>query len=181
MSDKDNPLEPFKRATTATIRALAGNDELEVTFGQGPPVGRGNRIRVPLPSVGASSEEIDAVRGMGDEYALKMRYHDAAEHQRRTPQGGGPAQEMFQWIEDARIASIGSMRMEGVAQNLDASLEVTDSTQSAIDMPSTVAVVRRRCVAVGLLVRTACTGRRRRRRRKTRRALARATVGRTCR
>lgn len=157
MRDEDNPLEPFKRATTATIRALAGNDELEVTFGQGPPVGRGNRIRVPLPSVGASSEEIDAVRGMGDEYALKMRYHDAAEHQRHAPQGGGPAQEMFQWIEDARIASIGSMRMEGVAQNLDASLEV-QCKQSAFDT-ITVESEAPLSVAVGLLVRQHLTGR----------------------
>jgi cobaltochelatase CobT len=131
MSDKDHPLEPFKRATTATIRAIAGNEELEVTFGQGPPVARGNRIRVPLPGLGATPDEIDAVRGMGDEYALKLRYHDAAEHQRRAPQGG-PAQEMFEWIEDARIASIGSMRMAGVARNLDASLQA-QCKQAAFD------------------------------------------------
>ncbi len=156
MSDKEHPLEPFKRATTATIRALAGNDELEVTFGQGPPVARGNRIRVPLPGVGASAEEIDAVRGMGDEYALKMRYHDAAEHQKHLPQGG-PAQEMFQWIEDARIASIGSMRMEGVAQNLDASLEA-QCRQAAFDT-ITVESEAPLSVAVGLLVRQHLTGR----------------------
>ena len=156
MSDKDHPLEPFKRATTATIRALAENDELEVTFGQGPPVSRGNRIRVPLPSMGASAEEIDAVRGMGDEYALKIRYHDAGEHQRRAPQGG-PAQEMFQWIEDARIASIGSLRMEGVAKNLDASLEV-QCKQAAFDT-ITVESEAPLSVAVGLLVRQHLTGR----------------------
>jgi len=156
MSDKDHPLEPFKRATTATIRALAENDELEVTFGQGPPVARGNRIRVPLPGVGATAEEIDAVRGMGDEYALKLRYHDAAEHQRHTPQGG-PGQEMFQWIEDARIASIGSMRMEGVAKNLDASLEA-QCKQSAFDT-ITVESEAPLSVAVGLLVRQHLTGR----------------------
>ncbi|NBC23940.1 MAG: cobaltochelatase subunit CobT [Gammaproteobacteria bacterium] len=156
MSDKDHPLEPFKRATTATIRALAENDELEVTFGQGPPVARGNRIRVPLPGVGATADEIDAVRGMGDEYALKLRYHDAAEHQRHTPQAG-PAQEMFQWIEDARIASIGSMRMEGVAKNLDASLEA-QCKQSAFDT-ITVESEAPLSVAVGLLVRQHLTGR----------------------
>ena len=49
MSEEEHPLEPFKRATTATIRAIAENDELEVTFGQGPPTVRGNRVRVPLP------------------------------------------------------------------------------------------------------------------------------------
>ncbi|MEQ8858721.1 MAG: cobaltochelatase subunit CobT [Pseudomonadales bacterium] len=152
----DHPLEPFKRATTATIRALAENDELEVSFGQGPPVARGNRIRVPLPGIGATEAEIDAVRGMGDEYALKLRYHDEAEHQRHAP-SGGPAQEMFQWIEDARIASIGSMRMEGVARNLDASLEA-QCRQSAFDT-ITVESEAPLSVAVGLLVRQHLTGR----------------------
>jgi cobaltochelatase CobT len=156
MIEKDHPLEPFKRATTATIRAIAGNDELEVTFGQGPPVARGNRIRVPLPSIGASAAEIDAVRGMGDEYALKVRYHDEAVHQRRSPPSG-PAQEMFQWIEDARIASIGSMRMEGVAQNLEASLEA-QCKQAAFDT-ITVESEAPLSVAVGLLVRQHLTGR----------------------
>ena len=156
MTDKDHPLEPFKRATTATIRALAENDELEVTFGQGPPVARGNKIRVPLPGIGATPEEIDAVRGMGDEFALKLRYHDPVEHQRRSPQGG-PAQEMFEWIEDARVAAIGAMRMAGVANNLDASLEA-QCKQAAFDT-ITVESEAPLSVAVGLLVRQHLTGR----------------------
>jgi cobalamin biosynthesis protein CobT len=69
MSDADNPLDPFRRATTATIRAIAGNDELDVTFGAGPPVVRGGVLRLPLPAVGARQSEIDAVRGVGDEFA----------------------------------------------------------------------------------------------------------------
>jgi cobaltochelatase CobT len=149
-------MEPFKRATTATIRAIAGDDELEVTFGQGPPSVRGNRIRVPLPSMGASEEEINAVRGMGDEFALKIRYHDDGVHQRLSPRGG-PAQEMFQWIEDARVAAIGSLRMEGVARNLDASLEV-QCQQAAFDT-ITVESEAPLSVAVGLLVRQRLTGR----------------------
>jgi len=156
MSDQDHPLEPFKRATTATIRAIAGDDELEVSFGQGPASVRGNRIRVPLPAIGASAEEINAVRGMGDEFALRMRYHDDAVHQRLAPRGG-PAQEMFQWIEDARVAAIGSLRMEGVAQNLDASLEV-QCQQAAFDTITTEAEAPL-SVAVGLLVRQRLTGR----------------------
>ncbi|MDP6376121.1 MAG: cobaltochelatase subunit CobT [Pseudomonadales bacterium] len=156
MSDQDHPLEPFKRATTATIRAIAGDDELEVTFGQGTPSARGNRIRVPLPTVGCTAAEVDAVRGMGDEFALKVRYHDSGLHDRLSPHGGA-AEEMFQWIEDARIASIGSLRMEGVAQNLDASLEV-QCKQASFD-----AIVDESeaplSVAVGLLVRQALTGR----------------------
>ena len=131
MSEAESPLEPFKRAMTATMRALAEDEELEVSFGPGAPSVRGNRMRVPLPTIGCTETEINSVRGIGDQFALRLRHHDDALHARYTPQGG-PAQEMFEWIEDARIASIGSMRMEGVAQNLDARLE-TQCQQAAFD------------------------------------------------
>jgi cobaltochelatase CobT len=156
MSEDESPLEPFKRATTATMRALAENDELEVTFGQGTAAGRGNRVKVPLPSLGCTEEELNAVRGAGDEYALRLKHHDDAVHNRYSPTGG-TAQEMFQWIEDARIASIGSMRMEGVAQNLEASLEV-QCKQAAFDTV-TVESEAPLSVAVGLIVRQHLTGR----------------------
>ena len=156
MSDADNPLDPFRRATTATIRAIAGNDELDVTFGAGPPVVRGGVLRLPLPAVGARQSEIDAVRGVGDEFALRFRHHDASLHARYSPEGG-PAQEMFEWIESARIASIGAMRMQGVAQNLDAHLEV-QCKQAAFDT-ITAETDAPLSVAVGLLVRQQLTGR----------------------
>ena len=88
MTEEEHPLEPFKRATTATIRAIAENDELEVTFGQGPPTSRGSRIRVPLPTVGCTAEEVNAVRGMGDEFALRIKYRDNDLHSRRSPRAG---------------------------------------------------------------------------------------------
>ena len=156
MSEAENPLEPFKRAMTATMRALAEDEELDVSFGPGAPTARGNRMRVPLPSVGCDADELDSVRGVGDQFALKLRHHDAALHARFAPQGG-PAQEMFEWIEEARIASIGSLRMEGVAQNLDARLEV-QCKQAAFDS-ITAETEAPLSVAVGLIVRQALTGR----------------------
>ena len=77
MSEVENPLEPFKRAMTATMRAIAEDDELEVTFGPGAPTARGSRMRVPLPIVGCSEQEVNSIRGVGDQFALKMRHHDA--------------------------------------------------------------------------------------------------------
>ena len=153
---EDQPLEPFKRATTATVRALAEDDELEVSFGQGTPAAHGNRLRLPLPTPGCDDAEIDAVRGMGDELALRVRHHDQGVHQRYSPKGG-PAEEMFRWIEDARIASIGSLRLEGVAANLDASLEA-QCRQAAFDSVIDVGEAPL-SVAVGLLVRQFLTGR----------------------
>ena len=156
MNDKDNPLEPFKRATIATMRALAENDELDVTFGHGTPAASGNRIRVPLPAIGSTAEEINVVRGVGDEFALRLKYHDEGIYKRRAPREG-PAEEMFRWVEDARIASIGSMRMLGVAQNLDASLEA-QCKEAAFDTITTETEAPL-SIAVGLLVREHLTGR----------------------
>lgn len=138
------------------MRALAENDELDVAFGKGAVSVRGNSVQVPLPNVGCTDDELNAVRGVGDEVALKMRYHDSAVHRHHTPKTG-PAQEMFQWVEDARVASIGTLRMEGVAQNLDANLEAV-CQQQAFDR-ITAETEAPLGVAVGLLVRQRLTGR----------------------
>ena len=156
MRDGDEPLETYKRATTATLRAIAENEYLEITYGKGAAGIRGNSIHVPLPNIGCSEQELNAVRGIGDEFALKLRYHDEAAHLRSAPKAG-PAHEMFDWVEDARVASIGSLRMEGVARNLDASLEAV-CKQAAFDA-ITAETEAPLSVAVGLIVRQRLTGR----------------------
>ena len=149
-------LERFKRATTATIRAIAENDELDISFGQGVPTMRGNRLRVPAPVAGCSDDELNALRGAGDEFALRLRYHDESIYNHSVPRNG-PAEEMYRWIEDARIASIGALRMEGVAQNLEANLE--EQCQQAAFDTITAEQEAPLAVAVGLMVRQALTGR----------------------
>ena len=156
MNKEESPLEPFKRATTATMRAIAEDDQLDVTFGKGNPFLRGNAAHVPLPNIGCSQAELNAVRGVGDEFALRRRYHNDAVHRAHAP-SAGPAQELFQWVEDARIASIGTLRMEGVARNLDASLEAV-CRQAAFDTV-TAETEAPLSVAVGLIVRQHLTGR----------------------
>ena len=52
------------------MRALSGEDELDINFGPGAPSARGNRIRIPLPGLGSSEAEINAIRGIGDELSL---------------------------------------------------------------------------------------------------------------
>ena len=156
MAEPSEALETYKRATAATLRAIAENDELDVTFGKGAAGLRGQNIHVPLPNVGCNAEELNALRGVGDEFALKLRYHDDGVHARNTPRAG-PAQEMFEWVEDARVASIGSLRMEGVARNLEAALEAV-CKQAAFDTV-TAETEAPLSVAVGLIVRQRLTGR----------------------
>ncbi len=152
----DGPIERFKRATTATIRAIAEDVEIDVSFAAGTPLVQGNTVRVPAPVVGCSADELSAIRGMGDEVALKLRYHDSTVHMQNRP-AGGTAEELFEWVEDARVASLGSTRLEGIARNLEASLERTckealfDQITSEAEAPLGV--------AVGLVVRESLTNR----------------------
>ena len=155
-NEAEHAQERYRRATAATIKAIAENDDLDVSFGAGAPTLRGNRMRVPMPEPGCSEGELNAMRGVGDEFALRLRYHDDAVYQRLAPRSG-PAEEMYRWVEDARIASIGALRMEGVARNLDANLE--EQCQQAAFDAVTAETEAPLSVAVGLLVRQALTGR----------------------
>ena len=152
----DSPIEAFKRAMTATIRALAENDNLEVAFCKENPELQGDTVRVVSPELGCSAEELNTIRGIGDELALRVRFHDVQVHTQHCPTAG-PARELFQWVEDARVTSLGALRMEGVARNLDASLDQIcrqanfDRITAATDAPLGV--------AVGLIVREQLTGR----------------------
>ena len=155
-ADSDEALEPFKRATIATMRALSGDEELEVAFGQGTPTLRGNRARVPLPQAGSSEGEISAVRGVADAFALRIAHHDSDLHARNRPPAG-PGLDLYESVEEARCNAIGARRMEGVASNLDASLD-QDCRRAAFDRIQT----RNEAplgMAVGLMLRERLTGR----------------------
>lgn len=118
----ENPTEPFKRALTAATRAIAGENELQVSFGPETPGLRGKRARLPVPGRDLPAAEVAQIRGMADAMALRLRHHDDALHSRLLPQGG-TARAVFDAMEQARVEAIGSNRMAGVAQNLNAALE----------------------------------------------------------
>ena len=104
------------------MRAISGNDELEVSFGRGKPYMQGNQARIPLPDTGLTEAQLAALRGTADRFALRTRFHDEAFHNGRRPYSG-VAQEVFDWVEEARLASIGSYLMKGVQNNLQAQQE----------------------------------------------------------
>jgi cobaltochelatase CobT len=122
MMKPENPVEPFKRAVTAAVRAIARDNELLVNFGaEGTATGAG-RNRLPTPSRELGQEEVAHVRGSGDALALWHRHHDNRLHALNQPKGA-TARAVFEAAEQARVESIGSKRMMGVSANLDAMLE----------------------------------------------------------
>ncbi|MGC1667872.1 MAG: cobaltochelatase subunit CobT, partial [Pseudolabrys sp.] len=62
-SSKESPTEPFKRAVTGCLRALARKPELEVAFAAERPGLMGGKVRLPEPPRKLGKAEAAVVRG----------------------------------------------------------------------------------------------------------------------
>src|SRR6267143_781297 len=125
MAQEYSPTEIFKRATAATLRAIAERDDVTVGFGPEPAGASGSRVRLPNPPRDLPAEEAAQLRGAADSVALRLRYHDDAVHSKRVP-SGPLAKAVFDAVEQARVEALGSRRMAGVASNLEAMLGELD-------------------------------------------------------
>ncbi|CCM77531.1 cobaltochelatase subunit CobT [Rhizobium mesoamericanum] len=110
-------VEPLRRAITGSVRAIAGDGEVEVTFANERPGMTAERIRLPELSKRPTLHELAVTRGLGDSMALRLACHDDKVHATMAPQGSD-ARAIFDAVEQARVESIGALRMEGVAANL---------------------------------------------------------------
>jgi cobaltochelatase CobT len=153
--NKESPTEPFKRAVTGCLRAIARRPELEVAFAAERPGLVGGKVRLPEPARKLNKGEAAIVRGHADSIALKIACHDPAVHRRLVP-GGQQARAVFDAVEQARVEAIGARRMLGVKNNLTAMIddrfhrgkfdEVTDRADAPIEE------------AVAMMVRERLTG-----------------------
>src|SRR5687767_13184816 len=154
-SPKEGPTEPFKRAVTGCLRAIARKPDIEVAFAAERPGLTGQKVRLPEPPRKLSRQDAAIVRGHADSIALKLACHDPRVHRRLAP-GGQQARAVFDAVEQARVEAIGARRMHGVAKNLSAMLDdrfhrgkfddVTDRADAPIEE------------AVALIVRERLTG-----------------------
>lgn len=138
------------------MRAMAGNDELEVTFAADRPLLSGLKARLPEPSRKPTAPDVAVIRGLADSMALRLACHDPAVHRRLSPEGKN-ARAVFDAVEQARVEAVGAIRMEGVGDNLAAMIDDRfrranlSSVSSRADAPLEE--------AVALLVREKLTGR----------------------
>ncbi|MGG7516895.1 cobaltochelatase subunit CobT [Allorhizobium undicola] len=109
--------EPMRRAITGCVRSIAGNPNVEVAFANERPGLAGERVRLPEISKRPTAQEIAVTRGIGDSIALRLACHDQKIHAAMAPEGQD-ARAVFDAVEQARVESIGALRMQGVARNL---------------------------------------------------------------
>jgi cobaltochelatase CobT len=119
---KEAPTEPFKRAVTSCLRAIARAPELEVSFAAERPGLAPGKARLPEPARKMTRRDAAIVRGHADSIALKLACHDPKVHRKLMP-GNPQARGVFEAVEQARVEAIGARRMSGVAKNLTAMLD----------------------------------------------------------
>jgi len=111
--------EPLRQAIAGCVRSVAGDAEVEVVFANERPGLAGERMRLPEISKKPTAQEIAITRGLGDSMALRLACHDADTHAVMSPHGA-EAQLVFDAVEQARVESIGALRMPGMASNIQA-------------------------------------------------------------
>ncbi|WP_029062586.1 cobaltochelatase subunit CobT [Labrenzia sp. DG1229] len=127
--------EPFKQSVSGTMRAIAGDAELEVVFSGDRPGLSGQTARLPEPSRKLNERDVAVTRGLSDSMALRMACHDKAVHSKNLPQGSD-ARAIFEAVEQARCEAVGARRMQGVAENLAVMLDDRFRKSGAPDISS---------------------------------------------
>lgn len=120
--------ESFKHATDATLRALAGRRELEVTYTPTETLNKklslspADRARLPVPALKPNDRDVAVMRGTADSEGLRLRHHNPRLHAQNAP-ADERAKSIHDALEMARIESLGARDMAGIRNNLNTMLD----------------------------------------------------------
>lgn len=118
----EHPAELWKRVTASTLRAMGHGKDLEVQYGQSTPGLTSEAAHLPAPQANMSPEAMSRFRGMSDALALRLRHHDADTHRANMPDGAD-ARRVYETVEQVRCEALGTQRLTGAGDNLQALLE----------------------------------------------------------
>ena len=155
MAAPENPLEDFRQAVAATLRALGHAPDVELAYTADKPSCFGDQARVPQPARALPADQVAEVRGWADAFALRRRHHDAKLHGLDQPEAG-IARDIWNAVEQARIEALGTADMAGVALNLDRMTEMRVRADPIVRARTAEEVPL--ATALGLVVRERLTG-----------------------
>jgi cobaltochelatase CobT len=120
--NKPDTTAAFKTAMGATVRAVAGKPDLEVSFSADRPLLTSDKARLAnLPRL-PTRRDIAIARGQGDAMAMRLASHDPDIHRRRSP-AEPEARAAFDALEQARVEALGCIRMPGMTGNIHEMLD----------------------------------------------------------
>ena len=116
MAPESSSNENLKEAISATTRALAQDPELEISFGGIPSTGS----KIVLSNPPTRKSEIASFRGRADALACSNRF---SSNEIFLDTGSSRLNNLIGKLEEVRVEILGSMKYEGVANNLNARFE----------------------------------------------------------
>jgi cobaltochelatase CobT len=152
---EQSPIEAFRLVLGGAARAMAGEPEVELSFTADAPSASYKQIRVPMPPRNLPAQQVAEARGFADGFALRMRHHDAAVHERAAP-SEPVARAVYDAVEQARVEALGARAMAGVRDNLGHALDVRLKSDPLVRARAQDEVPL--STALGLLVRERLTG-----------------------
>ncbi|MBU1305317.1 MAG: cobaltochelatase subunit CobT [Alphaproteobacteria bacterium] len=121
-ANKPDQTQVFKSAMGATVRAIGGKADLEVSFTADRPLLTSDKARLAnLPRL-PTRRDIAIARGQGDAMAMRLASHDPDAHRKRSPMDP-IARAAFDALEQARVEALGCVRMPGMVGNIAEMLE----------------------------------------------------------
>ena len=125
--------ELVKRVTESALKAVAGRAAVTVSYAPGTipavvptPTEQGpadaETAYLPSPPRKPAAEDMTRLRGLSDQLALRLRYHDRRMHRGRIP-SGADARKLFEALEQVRVETLGCRRLAGVEHNLATLME----------------------------------------------------------
>ncbi len=152
---EQTPLEVFRAVLTGTARAIAHEPDVELAYTADAPTQAGKNLKVPMPGRALPSDQVAQARGFADGFALRLRYHDVALHNRNAPDPV-VARAVFDAVETVRVEALGSRGMAGMRNNLAHALDVRMRSDPISRAKATDEVPL--STAVALLLRERLTG-----------------------
>lgn len=135
---------------------MANEAELNVAFTVDPPGVSNDTVRLPQVTRRMTRDEVMLARGTADAYALKLRFHNEATHNKYAPPGQ-MARDIYEAMETARCEAVGARVMPGTAGNIDAKIEQEATRQGFEQIKDSAGAPL--ATAAGYLVRHLATGR----------------------
>ncbi|MBX7495395.1 cobaltochelatase subunit CobT [Qipengyuania sp. 6B39] len=154
MADQ-TPLDRFKQALTGASRALAQEPEVEIAWSADAPAQAGKNFRVPLPGRNLPKEQATEARGFADSFALRLRHHNEALHNKGAPPEP-IARACYDAIERVRYEAIGANRFAGIRENLGSAVEIRTNADPIVRADEAGEVPLP--TALSLMLREALTG-----------------------
>ncbi len=152
----DNPADPFKKALAEATKAMANEPELNVSYTVDPAGMSNDAMRLPQVTRRMTRDEVMLARGTADAYAMRIRFHNEATHNRYAPQGE-MARSLYEAMETARCEAMGARAMPGTAGNIDAKISNEAAKMGFAQIQDAASAPL--ATAAGYLVRHLATGR----------------------